>query len=86
MVEHLDVSGGTSLMERSLQNPGTSVVHIDVAQICCVPDDVFMITPIKTWRKNVAVHTAIGQNSCERDHESGILEPSSFTGMLYNDN
>ena len=42
LVEHLDVSGVTSLMERSLQNPGTSFVRIDVGQICCIPCDVFM--------------------------------------------
>ena len=53
-------------------------VHIDVDQICCVPDDVFMIILIKQ-RKNVAVHTATLQDSCERDHESGILESTSFT-------
>ena len=64
----------TSLMERSLQNPGTSVVHIDVAQICFVPYDVFMIILIKTSRKNVAVHTAVGQDSCKK--RSPKEEPS----------
>ena len=29
--------------------------------------------------RNVAVHTATGQDNCERDHESGILETNSFT-------
>ena len=72
-------------MERSLQNPGTSFVRIDGGQICCVPDDVFMIILIKIRKRNVAVHTRIGQNSCERDHESGILETNSFTGMLFDD-
>ena len=47
----------TSLMEMFLQNPGTLSVHIDVVQICCVPDDVFMIILIKHWR-NVAIRTA----------------------------
>ena len=50
-VEHLDVSGVVSLMERSLQNLGTSSVHIDVGQICSVPDDVFMTILIDPWRK-----------------------------------
>ena len=49
--EHLDVSGVTSLMEVSRQNHGTLSVRIDVGQICCVPDDVFMITLIECWRK-----------------------------------
>ena len=40
-----------SLMERFLQNPGTSSAHIDVGQIRCVLDDVFMIILIKLWRK-----------------------------------
>ena len=47
----LDVSGVTSLMESCPQDPGTLSVHIDVGQICCVPDDVFMIILIKHWRK-----------------------------------
>ena len=51
VVEHMDVSGVTSLMERFLQNPGTLSVHVDVGQICCVPDDVFMIILIKHGRK-----------------------------------
>ena len=49
--QHLDVSGVASLMERFLQNPGTSSAHIDVGQICCVLDEVFMIILIKLWRK-----------------------------------
>ena len=49
--EHLDVSVVTSLMEICLQSPGTLSVHIDVGQICCVPDDVFMIILIKHLRK-----------------------------------
>ena len=38
-------------MERFLQNPGTSSAHIDLGQICHVPDDVFMIILVKLWRK-----------------------------------
>ena len=34
--EHLDASGVISLMEVSLQNPGTSSVHIDVGIRCAV--------------------------------------------------
>ena len=49
--EHLDVSVVTSLMEICLQSPGTLSVHIDVGQICCVPDDVFMIILTKHLRK-----------------------------------
>ena len=30
---------------------GRTPAHIDVGQICCVLDDVFMITLIKCWRK-----------------------------------
>ena len=75
MEEHLDFSGVTSLMESFLQNPEKKSVHIDVDQICCVPDDVFMIILIKQ-RKNVAVHTSTLQDSCERDQ---ILESTSFT-------
>ena len=38
-------------MERSLQNPGVSFVRIDVGQICCVHEDVFMIIFIKLGTK-----------------------------------
>ena len=31
------------------------------------------------------VHTAIGQNSCKRDYESGILETNSCTDVLFSD-
>ena len=41
----------TSLNEVSLQNPGTLSVYIDVGQMGCVPDDVFMITLIKRWKE-----------------------------------
>ena len=34
-----------------LQNPGSSSAHIDVGQICCVSDDVFIITLIKRWKE-----------------------------------
>ena len=43
--------GVTSLMVCFLQNPGSSSADIDVGQIYCVLDDVFMITLIKHWRK-----------------------------------
>ena len=36
-------------------------------------------------KRNVAVHTAISQDSCKRDHESGILETNSFTDVLVSD-
>ena len=49
--EHLMSVGVTLLIEVALQNSGNLSVHIDVGQICCVPDDVFMITLIKLWRK-----------------------------------
>ena len=45
------VSGMLSLLDVSHQNPGTSNVHINVGQICCVPDHVFVITSIKRWRR-----------------------------------
>ena len=39
------------------KNPGSSSAHIDVGQICCVRDDVFMITLIKRWtRKRCDTH------------------------------
>ena len=41
----------TLLNEVSLQNPGSLSVRIDVGQMCCVPDDVFMITLIKSWKE-----------------------------------
>ena len=44
MAEHFVVSGVFSLMEVSFPNLGTSSVQVDVSQICCVPDNVFMIT------------------------------------------
>ena len=72
-----------SLMECFLQNPGTSSARIDVGQIRYVPYDVFMITLIVCWKRNVAIHTAICQDSCRRDHESGILEKKSFTDVLF---
>ena len=65
-------------MERSLQNPGTSSVRIDVGQSCCVPDDVL-------HKKRCGTHRDWFRHSVERDHESGILETNSFTGMLFND-
>ena len=57
MAEHLDVSGVASLMERFLQNPGTSSAHIDVGQICCVLDDVFMIILHQTLEKEALQYT-----------------------------
>ena len=85
MAEHLDVSGVASLMECFLQNPGSSSAHIDVGQTCCVLDDVFMIISSNVGEGNVAIHTAVGQDSCKRDHESGILETNSFTDLLFSD-
>ena len=41
----------TSLNKVSLQNLDTLSVHSDVGQMCCVPDDVFMITLIKRWKE-----------------------------------
>ena len=38
-----------------------------------------------TGERNVAAHTATSQDSCARDHESGILEANSFTVMLFHD-
>ena len=75
----------TSLMEMSHQNPGTLSVHIVVGQICCVPDDVFMIILVKHWRTTIAVHTALRQDSCERDHQGGILETNSHIVVLFSD-
>ena len=49
--EHVDVSEVISVMEVSLRNLRTLSVHIDVGQICFVPDVVSMITLIKRWRK-----------------------------------
>ena len=51
--EHLEV---LSLMKVSLQNPGTSSLHIDVGQICCVPDDVIMII-LQTLKKDMLQYT-----------------------------
>ena len=52
--------GVTSLMERSLQNPGTSLVRIDVDQICCVPDDVLACCSMGTIdRKSHLVDPAV---------------------------
>ena len=48
--------GVNSLMEIFLQNPGTLSVRKDVGQICCAPDDVFMIILIKPWRKKRSTH------------------------------
>ena len=76
--EHLDVSGVISLTEVSLRNPGTLSVHIVVGQICCVPDDVFMIILIKDW-------TATRQDRCERGHEDGVPQTHLFLGMLFTD-
>ena len=54
-VEHLDASVPISLMERFLRNLGTSPVRIDVGQICCAPDDVFIL--IKHWREKTLRYT-----------------------------
>ena len=62
--ERMDVSVVLSLMEASLQNLDTSCVHIDVGQIRCVPDDVFMITLIKRWRRNDAMQIITCQGCC----------------------
>ena len=70
-------------MECFLQNPDSSSAHIDVGQICCVPDDVFMITLITRWKEKRCSTHAISQDSCKRDHESGILETNSFTDALF---
>ena len=43
--------GVASLMVCFLQNPGSSSAHIDVGQICYVPDDVFTTTHIKRWKE-----------------------------------
>ena len=82
MAEYLDVSGVASLMERFLQNSGASSAHIDVGQICCVLDESLSSN---VGERNVAVHTAIGQNSCKRDHESRILEADLFADVLFSD-
>ena len=58
------VSGMLSLMDVSLQNPGTSNVHINVGQRCCVPVDVFVITPSNAGEGNVATHIASRQDCC----------------------
>ena len=76
--------GVNSLMEIFLQNPGTLSVRIDVGQICCAPDDVFMIILIKPWRKKRSTHLNWSKQ-LQRDHESGILETNSFTDMLFSD-
>ena len=81
MVEHLDVSGVTSLMERSLQNPGTSPVRIHVGQVCCVPDDVFMFILIKTLERESLQYTPQLVKTVV-NHESGIFETISFSGTL----
>ena len=63
--EHLDVSGVVSLMEVSLQNPVTSLVHIGVGQICCVPDDVFIelqgrrVRWYQSWARHPEDHHAV---------------------------
>ena len=56
----------------SLQNPDASSVHIDVGQICCVPDDVFMIILIKHWRnKRCNTHRNWSRSVVKEDHGSG---------------
>ena len=75
----------TSLNEVSLQNLGTLSVHIDVGEMGCVPDDVFMIPSSNAGERHVAVHTATRQYSCVRDLEGGVFETNSFFGMLFND-
>ena len=37
--------------QRSVQNPGTAPVRIDIGQICCVPDAFFIIILVKLWRE-----------------------------------
>ena len=64
---HLDVSGVIALMEISLQNRGTSSVRVDVGQNWRVPDDVFMITLIKRWRKKCHnPHRNLSRQWCKR--------------------
>ena len=49
--------GVNSLMEIFLQKSWVPMsVRKDVGQICCVPDDVFMIILIKPWRKKRSTH------------------------------
>ena len=36
-------------------------------------------------RSGSCLNFALGESSCERDHESGTLETNSFTGMLFDD-
>ena len=57
--DHLEVSEAVSLMEVSLfKILVPESVHIDVGQICLVPDDVFMITSSPAGKGNVAIHIA----------------------------
>ena len=67
MADHLDVSAVASLVEYFLQHPGSSSAHIDVGQICCVVDDVFMITLIKLWRTKRLRHTPVLVNTVAKE-------------------
>ena len=70
VAEHMDVSGVASLMECFLQNPSSSSAHIDVGQICCVPDDVFMITLIKRWKeKRCSTHRNLSRQLQKRSRK-----------------
>ena len=84
MGQHLDVSEVISLMDVSLQNLGSLSVDVNVGHICCVPDDVFMISFIERWRKK-RCSTHPRQHSCERDDEGGVFDANSFLGVLFND-
>ena len=73
--------GVASLMERFLQNPGTSSPHIDGGQILLCSRRCLHDHPHQALEKEMLQYTP--QNSCKRDHESGILETNSFTDVLF---
>ena len=75
------MSGIISVMDVSLQNPGALSVHIDVGQMCCALDDVFMLFSSNAER-NDAIHSATRQDNCERDHDGGVLETNSFLASM----
>ena len=59
--------------------------HTDVGQVCCVLDDVSMITLIKRRRKTCCNTHRNSSRLLLKNHANGVLETMSFQGMLFND-
>ena len=73
-----------SLMGTSVQIPGTSLDRIDVDQICCDLDDVFMNALIERW-KTKRRNTYRNSSRLIKIHDSRVFKRNSFIDLLFGD-